>query len=166
VAIDGCDDRFDFIIFSQSIEDGDRMNYMADSTWPEGNDGLHYNDSINRFPNLFVSQQMADAIHYASDHLPVIARFVFHRTTSLQSMETPERKLLIAPNPASSTCTVHLPTGKGFSLEVIDMSGRVVQRLSELSGNVTLQLESLRSGNYIVVARNHLMTMCAQLLLD
>ena len=42
-----------------------------------GNDGLHYNDSINRPPNNAVGQTIADAIHYASDHIPVFASFEF-----------------------------------------------------------------------------------------
>jgi hypothetical protein len=45
-----------------------------------GNDGNHYNDSINRMPNAAVPASVANALHYASDHLPVTGRFVFHQT--------------------------------------------------------------------------------------
>ena len=38
---------------------------------------MHYNDSINRLPNLAVPDSVANALHYASDHLPVSGRFVF-----------------------------------------------------------------------------------------
>jgi hypothetical protein len=44
-----------------------------------GNDGNHYNDSINKPPNTVVSQQVADAIHYASDHIPVFLTLRFEQ---------------------------------------------------------------------------------------
>ncbi len=50
---------------------------MMDTYIPYGNDGLHYNDSINQPPNNAVGQEIANALHYSSDHLPVIASFTF-----------------------------------------------------------------------------------------
>ena len=72
----GLDDRFSMILYSQGIADGSGLAYLENSTIPLGNDGQHYNDSINRPPNAAATQALADALHYASDHLPVIARFV------------------------------------------------------------------------------------------
>jgi hypothetical protein len=46
---------------------------------PYGNDGNHFNDSINHLPNAAVPDSIANALHNASDHLPVSARFVFPR---------------------------------------------------------------------------------------
>lgn len=76
-AAGGLDDRFDMILFSQSIATPGRIQYVHNSTWPVGNDGMHYNDSINHPPNALVSQAFANALHCASDHLPLIAKFVF-----------------------------------------------------------------------------------------
>ena len=73
----GLDDRFDMILMSQSIIDTGGVHYVNNSYLPYGNDGLHYNDSINKPPNLAVGQVIADALHYSSDHLPVIAGFTF-----------------------------------------------------------------------------------------
>jgi endonuclease/exonuclease/phosphatase family metal-dependent hydrolase len=73
----GMDDRFDMILFSQTVWDSGGIMYVQGSTIPYGNDGNHYNDSINRPPNTAVSQQIADALHYASDHLPVIVTLTF-----------------------------------------------------------------------------------------
>jgi hypothetical protein len=64
------------ILYSQGIADENGLAYLENSTIPLGNDGQHYNDSINRPPNAATTQALADALHYASDHLPVIARFV------------------------------------------------------------------------------------------
>ena len=73
----GLDDRFDMILMSQSVIDQGGMHYDADTYIPYGNDGMHYNDSINQPPNNAVGQEIADALHYSSDHLPVIASFTF-----------------------------------------------------------------------------------------
>jgi endonuclease/exonuclease/phosphatase family metal-dependent hydrolase len=77
-ATGGMDDRFDMILMSQAVMDTGGIYYIPDSFVSYGNDGNHYNDSINRPPNAVVSQQIADALHYSSDHLPVYANFSFN----------------------------------------------------------------------------------------
>ena len=47
------------------------MVYIDDSYTAFGNDGNHFNDAINSGNNFSVSEQIADALHDASDHLPV-----------------------------------------------------------------------------------------------
>lgn len=78
-ATGGLDDRFDMILHSTAMTSGSsgRVRYIESSMTSIGNDGNHYNDSINRLPNSAVPDSVANALHYASDHLPVSARFVF-----------------------------------------------------------------------------------------
>lgn len=71
------DDRFDMILISQALLDSGNITYVNGSYTSYGNDGLHYNDSINRPPNNAVGQTIANALYYASDHLPVFAQFKF-----------------------------------------------------------------------------------------
>lgn len=130
------------------------MNYVADSTWPVGNDGLHYNDSINRPPNLSVSQQMADAIHYASDHLPLIAKFVFHSIASVNEQDGENGSLRVYPNPVSGVCTLRLPTGSGYTVQVMDMTGRLVYSEGGLEGTVGIDVSELVGGIYKVIVQN------------
>ena len=73
----GLDDRFDFILFSDSLFFGNRTFFIKDSYSVLGNDGNHYNQAINTMPNSVVSQELADALHDASDHLPVSAKIIF-----------------------------------------------------------------------------------------
>ena len=73
----GLDDRFDMILMSQSVMNSGGIAFIPGSYYSYGNDGSHFNDSINKPPNNAVGQQIADALHYASDHLPVIASFSF-----------------------------------------------------------------------------------------
>jgi endonuclease/exonuclease/phosphatase family metal-dependent hydrolase len=76
-ATGGMDDRFDMILFSQAVIDTGGIYYIPNSFVSYGNDGNHYNDSINKPPNVAVGQIIADALHYSSDHIPVFARFSF-----------------------------------------------------------------------------------------
>ncbi len=71
----GLDDRFDFIFSSYEINNGYGLEYIEDSLTPFGNDGNHFNQSINEGTNSVVSPEVADALYYASDHLPVFADF-------------------------------------------------------------------------------------------
>ena len=68
----GMDDRFDWLFVSQSILDQDSpMQYIEGTYCAVGNDGSHFNDAINDGNNNAVSEEIADALHDASDHLPV-----------------------------------------------------------------------------------------------
>jgi len=76
----GLDDRFDMILISQGVNDPGGITYVTNSYLTFGNDGLHFNDSINHLPNTAVSPTVANAIYYASDHLPVLCTLNFDTT--------------------------------------------------------------------------------------
>jgi len=73
----GVDDRFDMILYSKAIADAGGMEVVPNSLIPIGNDGNHYNDSINSQPNTSASAAVVNALHAASDHLPVLMKFTF-----------------------------------------------------------------------------------------
>lgn len=79
----GMDDRFDMILYSNAISQPGGMSYVANSEIVLGNDGQHFNDSINKMPNNAVTQAVANAIHYGSDHIPVLAKFNFEYTPAV-----------------------------------------------------------------------------------
>jgi endonuclease/exonuclease/phosphatase family metal-dependent hydrolase len=74
----GMDDRFDLILHSYSLNDGLGLDMVAGGLpggyGPYGNDGLHYNQSIDAGGvNAVVGPVVAAALRQAADHLPVIA---------------------------------------------------------------------------------------------
>lgn len=73
----GLDDRFDMILMSSAVMNSGGISFVPGSYLAYGNDGTHFNDSINRTPNNAVGQVIANALHYSSDHLPVVASFNF-----------------------------------------------------------------------------------------
>lgn len=83
-ATGGLDDRFDMILMSQAVMDTGGIEFVQGSYVTYGNDGLHFNDSINRPPNTAVEQLIADALHYTSDHIPVIATLRFKPSNTIQ----------------------------------------------------------------------------------
>ena len=77
----GVDDRFDFIFSTNEFHDGDGLSYIAGSYRTFGNDGNHFDLAINAgnntyYPtNVALSNQIADLLHDATDHLPVVCDF-------------------------------------------------------------------------------------------
>ena len=74
-ATGGMDDRFDQTLISYALDDGEGLDYIADSYVSYGNDGYHFNMAINSGTNYAVGSIIADALHEAADHLPVYADF-------------------------------------------------------------------------------------------
>jgi endonuclease/exonuclease/phosphatase family metal-dependent hydrolase len=72
----GMDDRFDFILASASIMNGNQgVKYVTDSYYALGQDGRHYNKSITDAPaNTSVPSNVLTALGNNSDHLPVMMK--------------------------------------------------------------------------------------------
>lgn len=68
----GLDDRFDFMLISDSLRDSVGLTYMNGSYRAFGNDGNHCNADINDPPIIPQGLFIADALHAATDHLPVV----------------------------------------------------------------------------------------------
>lgn len=127
----GMDDRFDMILFSQAISDTGGVEYIRNTTVAYGNDGQHYNDSINRPSNTAVGQTIANALHYASDHIPVLAKFVFKQApVSVRESGLPSdfRVENAYPNPFNPVTTISwtLPQDGDVNLFVYNALGQVM----------------------------------------
>ena len=77
--------RFDLIMYEATL----REHVVPDTYTTFGNDGEHFNEAINALPNRAVSAAIAQALHDASDHLPVYVDFLFQETTSVESESRP-----------------------------------------------------------------------------
>ena len=130
----GMDDRFDWLFVSQSILDETSSMYYVDGTYSAfGNDGNHFNDAINDGTNNSVSAEMADALHDASDHLPVYMDVWFDDLTySDQGIVITE----VMANPASVSDSY----GEWFEIlnttdSPIDVHGWSIRTWMEMSTN-------------------------------
>jgi hypothetical protein len=155
------DDRFDFIFADSSLFDGEGLDYVPGSYTTYGNDGNHFNDRINSGQNAAVGDQTADALYYASDHLPVYLE-LSHPALSVQrdpAGALPERwaAASVHPNPFNSAATVRLKLRETGTVRVAvhDMLGRRVAVLRQgvlNSGahSLTFDGENLASGVYLL----------------
>jgi hypothetical protein len=77
----GLDDRFDFQLHTAPFQDAEGLSYMAGTYRSFGNDGAHYNTDINAGNNTYypgnipLSNAIADWLHDASDHIPLMAEY-------------------------------------------------------------------------------------------
>ncbi len=84
----GMDDRFDWMFVSDDVRSGHNyFKYIPNSYYALGNDGNHYNQSILAAPsNTSVPQNVLEALHYMSDHLPVIMKTEIGYTVGVKEM--------------------------------------------------------------------------------
>jgi hypothetical protein len=67
----GLDSRFDMFLPTYNMNNGTGFELLTSTYKPVANDGLHFNKGINEAPVIPEGQPYADALWYASDHLPV-----------------------------------------------------------------------------------------------
>ena len=128
----GLDDRFDFILMSEPFQILKGLQYIQGSYFAYGNDSKHFNQSINYGENTAVSAELADALYYASDHLPIIAKVCYQ----IELPEVDERitipeysKLITAsPNPfnQSMNIKVAIPMAGSYSFCIFNINGKQV----------------------------------------
>lgn len=146
----GLDDRFDMILNSKGMTEEGGIKYIPGSLKPLGNDGNHYNDSINQRPNTSVPDSIADAIYYGSDHLPVTALYKFEKTGSVTIISNliPEKFNVYQnyPNPFNPSTKIKfdIPSGLNGSdtkvrLSVYNSLGKEIAELVN---------ENLSAGSY------------------
>lgn len=132
----GMDDRFDMILVSQSVKDDGGVTYISGTYKPFGNDGNHFDQAINVQPNTAVSVEVANALHDASDHLPVFADFEFEIISGIEDnfVTNLEYKLdQNYPNPfnPSTRINFHIIQDGFVKLSVFDLLGREVKILAK-----------------------------------
>lgn len=84
----GLDDRFDMIFVSNDIINGSQgVKYNTGSYRAVGQDGNHFNESVNYLSNSDVPQDVANALFYTSDHLPILLKVKVGGPVSIQEQE-------------------------------------------------------------------------------
>jgi len=148
----GMDDRFDWIFASTAVmEETYEMTYVENTYTVLGNDGAHFNQAINSGTNSAVSEEMADALHAASDHLPVFADFQF------PTGDGSDYHVVISevmPNPSA----VSDAYGEWFEIInmdsiPIDLNGWTIMDEGSDSHVISSSVE-IQPGEYMVLGRN------------
>ena len=158
----GLDDRFDFILMADEIKFSYKhLRYVPNSYKAIGNDGYHFNQSINQGYNYAVTSELAQALHDCSDHLPVTMKlYTDVPGLGIDESETPTLEASVAPNPASGVAKVSFfnPSTGMVQFELYSLQGQLLKRLSEHFGNgaqqVEMDLQDVPKGFYLLRIRH------------
>ncbi len=120
----GMDDRFDFIFLSPTLMDGADVDYIDDSYEVYGNDGRHFNLAISSYPTIPEGATIAEGLHSASDHLPVVC-LIDAPALSIKETAQEQSHFAIYPNPFNSVCSISGATG---NVSIFDVSGKLIAR--------------------------------------
>lgn len=151
----GMDDRFDWLFVSAALlSDSSDIHYIEDSYETFGNDGNHFNQAINSGNNMSVSNEIANALHDASDHLPVYMDLFFNDLTYTSSGISITE---IMPDPSMVSDSY----GEWFEIfnstdTSININGWIIKDLDDdyhIIGSEGLEV-IIEPGEYVVMARN------------
>lgn len=158
----GLDDRFDFILMADEIAFSyNHLRYVQGSYHAVGNDGHHFNMSVDQGYNSAVPAEVAEALFDNSDHLPVTMKIAVDVKLGLEDNQEAVFQASIAPNPASETAKVSFfnPTQGQVQFELYSLQGQLMQRESaefgEGSQQFELSLQGLTKGFYLLRIRHN-----------
>ena len=127
----GLDDRFDFILLSSPVYYGSRkVSYINGSYEAVGNDGNHFNKSINYPTNQAVPSNVADALYTMSDHLPVVLDLAVDITpVSVASVTLADFEVRVI-NPIYNNLKINILSSKeeDMLVELYSMEGKLLMR--------------------------------------
>ena len=158
----GLDDRFDFILMADEIKFSyNHMRYVNNSYHAVGNDGRHYNQSVNQGSNTAVPTEVAEALFDGSDHLPVTMKIAVDVHLGVEDHEVQSLYATVAPNPARDRASVTFfnPAQGQVRFELYSLQGQLLQREAAAFGEGTqqyeLSLQDLTKGFYLLRIRHH-----------
>jgi hypothetical protein len=156
----GLDDRFDFILMNNNLINGlNHYQYLPNSYKSIGNDGNHFNQSINAPTNNSVPPNVLQALYDNSDHLPVMAKIIVDQHfTSIANNHHPVKGYAVIENGQLTVNAININSYN--TLKLFDMQGRIIlNKTLKTSENtpVITNIPPLKNGIYIVLLQsNHL----------
>ena len=153
----GLDDRFDFILMADEIAFSyNHLRYVQSSYKAIGNDGYHFNMSVNQGYNASVPTEVAEALYDGSDHLPVTMKIAVDVQLGVENHETQSLFASVAPNPASDKAVVHFfnPAQGDVQFELYSLQGQLMSihssHFDSGSQQYELSLEGVTKGFYLL----------------
>ena len=153
----GLDDRFDFILMADEIKFSyNHLRYVNNSYHAVGNDGRHFNMSIDQNGNSAVPKEVAEALFDGSDHLPVTMKIAVDVHLGMEEEFVHSFQASLAPNPASDVSIVsfYAPSQGQVQFDLYSLQGQLVQHelavFDEGSQQFELVLQDIRKGFYLL----------------
>lgn len=153
----GLDDRFDFILMADEIMFSyHHLRYVGGSYHAVGNDGRHFNQSVDQNGNAAVPPAVAEALFDASDHLPVTMKIAVDMKVGVGENTSTPLQATVAPNPASERVTVrfHNPKEGQVQCDLLSPQGQLLKRESKHydtgSQQFDLSLQGIAKGFHLL----------------
>jgi hypothetical protein len=147
-AYGGMDDRFDIIFVSNdAINGASGLKYIENTYIAEGQDGSYFNQALNNVNNSQVSQEIANALFYMSDHLPVSLSFYLNSPTSILIQKSDKIKFIKGYN----YLNVDFMENQILDVTIYDLNGRVLYKDKTYNQKqIEIDLSSFKKGFYII----------------
>ncbi len=157
----GMDDRFDFILVSESIKDAtDGVQSINSSYWAIGQDGLHFNKSIKASPaNTSVPADVLNALYNMSDHLPVRLNLLVGEGVGISDYPDFISSVnFINPFDQKIKFWITSERNENATVSLYDFTGRKILsreiRISMGENQFSLQAKNIKNGIYLVRLSN------------
>lgn len=155
----GMDDRFDFILLSDNIMQGLKdVEYIEGSYTAVGQDGLHFNKSVNSAPtNLSAPPNVIEALFGNSDHLPISIMLKIDKTLGVVNYEHSQFSEIEFINPVSESLSLNIQakTETYVNIKLMDIRGKIVlsddRRVSVGQNRINYNVSILNPGIYLGV---------------
>lgn len=149
----GLDDRFDFILYSKAIKNNsNKMKFQIFKII--GQDGKHFNKSINYEGNSSVPNNVLNAIYNCSDHLPIYAEFKITQTkpSLIQQTQTLNFKITkITNNQIIISKNNNENNLDKIQISIFDILGKKhFTKIEKHNNNYFISTENLHKGIYVL----------------
>ncbi len=157
----GLDDRFDFILYSTPLTDNSLdLKILPETFKVIGNDGNHFNSSVDYQGNSSVPDSILTVLKNNSDHLPITIKFVCSKTLShVSTVSQPIPAFQIINTAATDEVDFkinvnNLLSSKAVTYQIISSDGHIVKTASlKIDPNIikyTIPVSDLPQGLYIL----------------
>jgi len=154
----GMDDRFDFILMSNNIKNNlKKMQYISGSYHVVGQDGKHFNTSINASPtNTSVPSQVLNALYRNSDHLPVSMKLLVDEPLGVQQLQASVFNAIHFTNPVKNMLRLRLEmsASTSYNIEIYSLLGQIRWKKQGMLNRgqhlMEINLSTLSNGVYII----------------
>ncbi len=155
----GMDDRFDYILISNSIKNGSKkVEYIQGSYWAVGQDGKHFNQSLLDAPtNTTVPSNVLNALYKNSDHLPVMLKLYINQPVGIAE-NGPATALhnFSLVNPAKEKLKLKFFSNENGTAQIslLDLTGKTIifstMKVSRGANEWSRDISYLKAGFYLV----------------
>lgn len=153
----GLDDRFDFFLISDALRSGDAgMKYKLNSYEVIGNDGGHFNQSINAGTNTSAPSSIITSLYNMSDHLPIVMDVEVE--LSDLSVNEYDAARFTYTNPVADVCKLQSKaSNENREVVLIALTGKTMATKTwpANTSNTSIDLSQVPTGVYILSVKQN-----------